>query len=875
MARLLAAAAAVVCLCGPAVADPPAGIKPRVDAFGDPLPEGALLRLGTLRFRQPAVVTYLAYRSDGKALVSVGSDDALRTWDPATGLLQNRLRLVSGVVAVWPAPHGRLLAVSNGTGLRIHETESGEMLAVWTDQVVAAAFARAAKEITTVSPQGILRRQLIQGKVLETVMLQAPDGVDNARQRLACAAVSPDGKSVAGVFQLETKAAEVGRVVRVWDAVTGRQRLELRGHSDGVLALQFSPDGSRLASGGCDCVVCLWDAATGKSLGRFHEPPADRLLTGIFKQRLAFSPDGRLLAVTRPGLRGLVHLWETQTGKLRLGLQAHPFEDVTAVAFHPTGKHLAIGRADGAISVIDIVTGKTVVASGDGGVCVGPVFFARDGKTVFVGQDGVVKQRDTATGKLLATFKGLVPYALSPNGKQLIVWAEDVSYPPAKDAAGNAVKAVPGPGLRVFATDTAKPLCEAPARHDGNAFVAKLPGGAGAALVVCGNGISILALETGQLVDPFPTWKAKKRVGAEEIYGITYDLRYVVTMMDVVEPDGLKWVRNLRDWGTGQLVGEIRAEDFANQPGEGPLYPRTDYFVVALASAPHGIGYLRDGGGHPRIFWEMQLFFVSRQRFRREPEGPPGPVFSPDGRIVALIEDSPQDIVLRDILTDRVLARFTGHKADVTHLQFSPDGRTLASTSEDTTVLLWDVTGLAKTPGQLPALTWSAAEQDQLWSDLGRGDGDGRREFAALWKFIAARKQTVELLRKLVPVARLDVKEMGALVADLDNPKFATRDAATRQLELLDGTQAALRKALAKNPTLEMRMRIEQILARLDDPAANPGLLRQLRAVMILEQIGTAEARQLLRDLAGGLADAHVTHAAGQALARLTDNGAR
>src|SRR5262249_14817586 len=63
----------------------PAERPAATDLLGDPLPPGAVARLGTVRLRHPAAVTAVAFAPDGRTLASGGSDHAIRLWDPATG----------------------------------------------------------------------------------------------------------------------------------------------------------------------------------------------------------------------------------------------------------------------------------------------------------------------------------------------------------------------------------------------------------------------------------------------------------------------------------------------------------------------------------------------------------------------------------------------------------------------------------------------------------------------------------------------------------------------------------------------------------------------------------------------------------------------
>jgi HEAT repeat protein len=126
------------------------------------------------------------------------------------------------------------------------------------------------------------------------------------------------------------------------------------------------------------------------------------------------------------------------------------------------------------------------------------------------------------------------------------------------------------------------------------------------------------------------------------------------------------------------------------------------------------------------------------------------------------------------------------------------------------------------------------------------------------------------LKEALPPVAPADEKRLARLIADLDDDEFATREQATAELEKLgEVALPALRKALAANPSAEVRLRGEQLLRKDDDPVPSGERLRALRAAEALEQAGTKEAREALRHLAGGAGGARLTREAKAALERL------
>jgi hypothetical protein len=199
----------------------------------------------------------------------------------------------------------------------------------------------------------------------------------------------------------------------------------------------------------------------------------------------------------------------------------------------------------------------------------------------------------------------------------------------------------------------------------------------------------------------------------------------------------------------------------------------------------------------------------------------------------------------------------------VTWLAFSPDGRRLISGLSDSTLLIWEV-GAPAPPRKLDAESAANA-----WTDL--ASQDAPRAFRARGTLASAPDDAMELLTKrLHPAQAVDPQRLRRLLADLESEQFAVRDKAQKELEDLgDLAESALRQALANKPTLEVRRRVQVVLERLRGPETRPELLQALRAVAVLEDIGTSEARRLLERLAKGAPEARLTRDAKAALQRL------
>jgi hypothetical protein len=248
------------------------------------------------------------------------------------------------------------------------------------------------------------------------------------------------------------------------------------------------------------------------------------------------------------------------------------------------------------------------------------------------------------------------------------------------------------------------------------------------------------------------------------------------------------------------------------------------------------------------------------------PRGVSGLAFAPDGRTLAVSQAGP--IRLWEVATGRERYRLEGHHGAVNGVAFSPDGRTLASAGEDTTVLIWDMTGpRPAAPGRL-----TAEEGEALWQDLGAADA--ARAYRAVVTLSAAPREAVALVGRRVRSLPSSAARLAGLLADLGADDFATRERATAELARLgEEAEPALRGVLRGRPAPEVRRRAEQlleVLGRRDLPSPSAEALRGLRAVEVLERIGTPGAAAVLKEIAAVPAETRLSDEAKRALRRVT-----
>jgi RNA polymerase sigma factor (sigma-70 family) len=808
---------------------PHQGRLTREDRYGDPLPEGALARLGTVRFRHDGWVSDVAISPDGETLAAA-ADQAISLWDPATGKRRRRL----SVPGTWfrclaYSPDGRTLAAGGGdnqiylwdpTRSKVVRRLQGHQPRNAWDGVHRVVFCKGARLISSGADGTIRLWDVNTGK--EVRQFQGHQGVVSAL------ALSEDGRTLAAA---PTRADERGEVL-LWDVATGQQLRRLP-HPHRICAVAFARDAKTLATGGGEIwksgEIRLFRVDTGKLIRSWH---AHRhwVLT------LAFAPDGRSLA--SGGYEGTVRRWRVPSGR-ELGRPfAHRWQ-VKSVCFTRDGKFLVTAGAGNTLHVWDVAAGKERQVFDGHQNWIASVAFSPDGRTLAAGSGGFAfRLWDVASRREL--FR-------SPQETGNIV---------AFGPAGRRVAAASYLGtVHTFRATDGRQLRRAKIRGGNVSSLAYAADGRTLALGGTDRRIRVWDLDQGKevrswqtphrLIDRLalsPDGKTLASAGMDAFFVKLWDVgtgKEIRTLMHggaveclAFSPDGKTLVagviqgQTLHLWetATGRERRAIRVEDF----------------VTSVEFSPDGKWLATASNGS----------CVS---------------VAPDGRP---LEDPDKDkLAVWNLATGTKIHRFASSQGGVRAIAFSPDGTRLASGGNDTTILLWDMTGLRRRQPAPVAL--SAREVVGLWADL--GGADAARAYLAVWTLAAAPKQAVALLGdRLRSVTAADPKRVGPLLADLDSARFAVRKRAERKLEKLgESAEPALRTALAGTPSVEVRQRVEQVLRKLGRRR-----LGYVRALEVLELLGAAEAGPLLEKLAGGASGAALTVEAKASLRRLA-RGAR
>ncbi len=344
-----------------ALASLPAGedVKPRPDAFGDPLPAGALARLGTIRFRLDQPYFSLALSPDGKRLAAGRRNGGISLLDTTTGLEVRKIQpaAVGGNEGMSFSPDGSRLVLTGFQGVQVLDLPTGNAM------IRLPRNGQGRGGSTSFSADGKLLavggenfgQQKLSALVWDLQTKKQIASLEALHDHPLRVCLSADGKMLATWGQSFPRANDrtaFNQVIQLWDVTTGKElrRLTIEGYTTSNVA--FSPDGKQLAAVEAGAMLSLWDPTSGKLLRRH----AMRNGSGAI---LRYSPDGKTLLVSAP--EGVFQSWDPASGK-RLRLTRGPDCYPSALAF-AGDKVLAAGNKDQAICLWEVSSGRELSSS--------------------------------------------------------------------------------------------------------------------------------------------------------------------------------------------------------------------------------------------------------------------------------------------------------------------------------------------------------------------------------------------------------------------------------------------------------------------------------------------------------------------------------
>jgi len=471
---------------------------------------------------------------------------------------------------------------------------------------------------------------------------------------------------------------------------------EIEGHTSWVTSVCFSPDGRYIASGSGDSIR-LWNMETGEEVRRFEGHT--HYVTSV-----CFSPDGRYIA-SAGGQDSTIRLWNIETGGEVRRFEEHilcvnsvvrRFERhilcVNSVCFSPDGRYIASG-CDNTIRLWNVRTGREVRRFEGHTNYVTSVCFSPDGRYIASGSgDRTISLWDVRTGEEVRRFEGhtdkVTSVCFSPDGRYIASGSDDSTISLWDVRTGREVRRFEGHTHYVTS-------------------VYFSPDGRYIASGSEDRTIRLWDVRTGREVRRF-----EGHTDSVDSVCFSPDGRYIASaggQDDTIRLWELDYTEN--DWKKSHpfpiLSKPKRVEVFIeeNKVVKSMLKCAENLIEEGIYNKAYEI--LRQAQSIPGFEREgklLEILTVCMRKGKRKNlkdlwlnsilTGHIGYVtsvcFSPDGRYIASGSDD-RTIRLWDIETGGEVRRFEGHTDKVTSVCFSPDGRYIASGSWDDTVSLLDI----------------------------------------------------------------------------------------------------------------------------------------------------------------------------------------
>lgn len=815
--------------------------EPKRDRFGDPLPEGAVARLGTVHAHPNA--TGIRYSADGRTIITT-SPAVVRHWDAETGRV---IKMKARPIDPWEfkqviSEDGRVAATAFEDRIEIQDLENDRVLHRVKMVEIEAACRNQVTDIPPfkmfgISPDGCL------------VMFRLPVPQDEMGQTF----VLRNGRieewpQLTGSFESIVFSANGKRVaIRVGGEKSG---IQLRNAETGALlgefpnqgkAMAVSFDGSTLLTQKEGKLLMLESKSGRPSIGFEFAAP-------VVIAAAAFSEDGRLVAFS---MEKEIVLWNINAKRVVQTITA----SATTLAFSPDSKRL-VATENGSLLQWDLANGKSI------GLETGPLpgqclFAPIRGRHVIMRDNSRshLQVREWMTGKLAfsVVFGGMQLGAwLSPDAALLFACNESVAQ--VWDIAANKVLHRFCPIPPDLVTGNWKLAAMPRSSFDGMSFSVLLSEATGQREEADCEFVR-WSIRTGQML-------SRRRL---KLPGFGYAI--IGPESQEIETD-----RGTFDARTGKLLqrtalmpgaGFRNGSSLANGRLKMLHFHRTEFEVPVISMT------VIEAMTEKALFQTLSQG-VSKRRGSGSSAawGPVAEAISPDGRWLAIGHRFGID--LWDLVEQKQIPFHPPHHTpDVQYfgpsvcidLVFLGKDRLLGCYG-DFSAIVWDLAHAAKS-ASFPPLSPS------IWDDLGNSNAvlGQRAVFALRGDF---EKAIVMLRKRMPPIEAPDAKTVASLVEDLSNATFSKRESATKRLKKHGRSIVApLEAVMTTSTNPEQKNRIAKLLDEFaDSRPVNADELRAVRAVQAVEHMDRDEARALLRDWAKGAESAILTREAKASLER-------
>ncbi|WP_333793769.1 protein kinase domain-containing protein [Hyphomicrobium sp.] len=277
-------------------------------------------------------VTAVAYTSDGASIATAGADGRLKIWSAGSATLVRTIELDDGPASAFALFGDRALTGHASGEIVLWDWQRAEKLATFKRndaQIWSLAFAGRSDRFVASSHDW---KVTLWDAEAPSAPLHVLDAHESAAQAVAYVTTERGPRLASG---------GADKLVKLWNLDTLDRMRTYRGHKDFITAVAFSPDGKHLASASLDGAIRIWSPGSGRALRRLY---GHRGRVGS----LAFSPDGKTLASS--GSDGQLRIWDVARGRTIRTLTGHGGA-VNAASFAPDGEHIASAGEDGVVRI--------------------------------------------------------------------------------------------------------------------------------------------------------------------------------------------------------------------------------------------------------------------------------------------------------------------------------------------------------------------------------------------------------------------------------------------------------------------------------------------------------------------------------------------